>query len=244
MRASRVALITVTILVIALAAILAAQLFPYQSGTAEVALPTPSASGSASDSESGGGVDFITVTTENVQAVLEGLERAENYSRVLSVERFWSGGSLSTQISVWERDGDVRLIEAASPEKNILISDGTVYIWYSDDLEALFTGTAAERDADEYQTILTYEDILDLDPGAVTDGGYTDWSGEYCIYAEYIHPDTGYTCRVYVSPTTGLLMGSEIYDGSSLVYFMSSSAADTAIPDDEYFRIPVPPEVT
>lgn len=237
MRASRVAAITFAILLIAAAAILAAILLPDAGGTAEVTLPSPSPGGSAASAESNM-AEFVTVSADNVQAVLAGLERAENYSRVLSVERFWSGGSSSEQISVMARSGELRLIEYGTPDRNILISDGTAYIWYSDDPDAAVALPAADSDADRYQTLLTYEDILALDPEYVTDGGYTSWSGEYCIYAEYVHPDTGYTCRVYVSPTTGLLNGSEIYDGSSLIYFMSASAADTAIPDYEYFLPP------
>ena len=48
----------------------------------------------------------------------------------------------------------------------------------------------------------------------------------------------GYENEIYVSVTTGLLMSASTYDGSTLIYRMSSSEPELTAPDEALFTVP------
>lgn len=180
----------------------------------------------------------IAVTPGTVQAAISTLSRAGSYSRTITVESFWSGGSSSRTIGVWVNGSDAKfLISNGHTVKNVLISGDELWIWYSDSPD-VYIGPASDSAADEYQGLLTYEDILNLDPASITDAGYTEYSGERCIYVEYSDGVLGYVSHIWVSVDTGLLMGSQTMDGDTLIYRMSSSTPDISTPDESVFQRP------
>ena len=63
-------------------------------------------------------------------------------------------------------------------------------------------------------------------------------AGGPCIYVEYVSGDFGYTSCVYISVSTGLLMGARVYDGEELVYQMTSSAPELSAPSEDMFALP------
>lgn len=210
--------------------------------TASVILPTPVAEG---DGESSGGdIDnnpvLAEVTPKTVQAVMAYLSRAESYSRNVTVEEFWNGGSSSTSLAVWVDGGKQRIrSDAGGDVKNILLDGGQLFIWYdsSEDVyTALASGGSAEADA--WLSSLTYEDVLALPASAITGAGYETYAGDRCVYAEYSSESFGYRSLVYVSVNTGLLMGAETYDGETLVYRMTSGTPDLSVPDSRVFLAP------
>lgn len=207
--------------------------------TAAVILPTPAAGideapGGTAQSEN----RVISVTPETVQAAVGMLSRAGSYSRMINVETFWTGGSAVRLINVSVNGERARLtVSDSRGVKNVLISGGELWIWYPDS-NSVYHGPAGASDADEYQGLLTYEDILQLDPASISDAGYTDYNGENCIFAEYAGGELGYVSRFWISVDTGLLMGSETYDGEQLVYRMSSSVPDVSTPDESVFTPP------
>lgn len=207
--------------------------------TAAVILPTPAA---GIDESPGGTAEaesrVISVTPETVQAAVGMLSRAGSYSRMIIVETFWNGGSSVRHINV-SVNGERARLTVSDPRgvKNVLISGGELWIWYADS-DSVYHGPAGASDADEYQSLLTYEDILQLNPASITDAGYTDYNGENCIFAEYASGELGYVSRFWISVGTGLLMGSETYDGEQLVYRMDSSVPDVSTPDESVFNPP------
>ena len=184
----------------------------------------------------------IDITTETVQTAISTLRRAEGYSRRLTVQSFWSGGSSTTEIDAHIRGEDVRLMvreggALRSEVKNILIKGGEAWIWYEGEA-GVWHGSAKDGDADAYQTLLTYEDVLSLDESAILDAGYTVWQGENCLFVRYTAGELGYEHLCYISDATGLLMGTETYDGNVLIYAMRSSAPELSPPDAALFETP------
>lgn len=182
----------------------------------------------------------IEVTPDTVQTAISTLSRADSYSRALTVQDFWSGGSSTTEIGVWVRGDFTRVTlrdSARDTVKNILIKGDEKWIWYSDSA-LVWHGKAREGDADAYQTLLTYEDVLALDKEAITGAGYADYNGENCIYVRYGGGPLGYENLCYISDRTGLLMGVETYDGDVLVYAMRSGTPDISTPDESIFAEP------
>lgn len=207
--------------------------------TAAVILPTPAAGIDENPGGSAGAESrVVSVTPETVQAAVGMLSRAGSYSRNIMVETFWTGGSSVRNIHVSVNGERARLtVSDSRGVKNVLISGGELWIWYPDS-DGVYHGPADSSDADEYQSLLTYEDILRIDPASITDAGYMDYDGENCIYAEYTGGGLGFVSRFWVSVDTGLLMGSESFDGEQLIYRMSSSAPDVSTPDESVFTPP------
>ena len=203
--------------------------------TTPVTLPSPGQSSAAETSMPG--PERVELTSENVTAVLAELTRAESYSGSVTIEDFWDGGSASTQLQVWVSNGRTRVRgERGGSPRNILVSEGTLYIWY-DNVSGVFSGPW-EGSADEWLRALSYEDVLSLPPEQITGAGYAQLSGEECVYVDYTGGLLGYTYRVYVSVSNGLLMGAEKYDGGSLIYRMFAEY-ELSVPDESLF---VPPE--
>ncbi len=187
------------------------------------------------------GLNLAEVTPETVQSVISTLKRADSWSRTVTIEDFWDGGSRSTELSVWTSGGRTRIRYAGSGDiKNILLLDGRLYIWY-DGERGVFESDYQETDlaeADAWLRCLTYEELLELPAGEITGAGYAEYADVPCIYAEWHTRNFGYVNRVYVSVSTGLLMGSETYDGEDLIYRMSSSAPNISDPDENWFSPP------
>ncbi len=208
--------------------------------TAPVILPTPQAGSEPADTyyNVSGRAD---VTAETVQAVIRTLDRADAYTRTVTVDDFWTGGGGSAQLKEWSMSGSTRIrIESAAYAENILLSGGQLYIWY-DKSEGVYQcdSDTAPSTADRWLRCLTYEDLLGLDTQEITGAGYVQYAGESCIWASYLSEGFGYRNVVYVSVSKGLLMGSESYDGDELIYRMTSGAPDMTAPDASWF---VPPE--
>jgi len=211
--------------------------------TASVILPTPIVSSDDPNSEGDGEGELALaeVTPWTVQTTIGTLDRAESYSRTVTVEEFWDGGSSSTELSAWTSGGSTLIrLDTDDRIENILLRDGTLYIWYegSQDLYSASPEDTGAAQADGWLRCLTYEDLLDLPVSSITDAGYTDYAGESCIFAEYYSGEFGYRNIVYVSVNTGLLMGAETYDGDTLTYRMISGTPDLSVPDESLLRPP------
>lgn len=234
---------TLWLLAAAAAAVLCSAILLYfgldREETAQVLLPSPAASGGPSDGpgNASGGIRKIEVNPETVRLVLANLPRLDGYSRSITVETFWSEGSGVTNLSVWSLGGSERItVGEGLSAQNILLRNGTVYVWYDDPSRA-YSGMAAADDADRWQRIYSYEALLSEDI-EITEAGCADYNGEPCVFASFKSPAFGYDCRLYVSVQTGLLVGSETYEEGKPVLRMSSGALDGTPPDGSLFAAP------
>lgn len=210
--------------------------------TVPVILPTaaPDDEDANNGNDADDGPQMIAVTTDSVQTVIRTLSRADGYSRTICAESFWSGGVSRQNIDVWVRDDAAKLAISranGTDTKYVLIDDGEKWIWYSDS-NRVYRGEAAENEADQYQTLLSYEHILELDSECITDAGYIEYGGTMCVYVRYTSGELGYDHICYISVESGLVMGEESYDGETLIYRMSSTVADLSTPEDEVFEHP------
>ena len=202
-------------------------------------VPTPDTSAPAAP-ESTAGVQTIAVSPATVQAAVATLRRIDSYSRTLTVQDFWSGGSRDRSIDVRVRGDRLRLSIRSGddgPQQEMLIVGGEKWIWYSDS-DALYRGEALPDDADEWQTLLTYEALLDAPAGRILDAGYAEFAERNCIFVRWRAGTLGYESECYIDPDTGLLMGERCYDGDILFYSMDSSWPDVTTPDESFFAVP------
>src|SRR5699024_7672222 len=76
--------------------------------TKPVELPDTHPSEAASSPEPSGH-DVAELSPETVQAVISRLSRVESYSRTVTIEDFWDGGSSSTELDVWADSSRTRI---------------------------------------------------------------------------------------------------------------------------------------
>lgn len=202
-----------------------------------VATPDLSGSGSTDDAQL---QQTIAVTPETVQTVIGTLSRATGYSRTLTVENYWEKGKRVDTLDVWAQGENFRITVRSTLNdtvKNVLLLGREKWIWYSD-RDGVFHGTVRAGDPDAYQTLLTYEDVLALDPDKITDAGYTDLDGTACVFVRYTDGPFDYDHYCYIAVDTGLMMGQDSYDGEQLIYAMRSSVPDFSTPDEALFAVP------
>ena len=214
-----------------------------QQPTPAVLLPTPQPTDASAPTapEHAAGGDLIAVTPATVQTVVETLRRSDSYARTLSVQDFWSGGRRSRTLRVWVRGDNLRLSitedESSAPQENVLIKGGEKWIWYSDST-SVYRGPLRADDADGFQTLLTYEALLDAPAEEILDAGYTEFADISCIFVRWRSGELGYVSECFIDPASGLLMGEQRYDGEILIYSMESSVPDLTTPDDSVFAEP------
>ena len=206
-----------------------------------VTLPAPG------DTESGGAVvpetrqdavRRVEVTPETVQRVIERLARPENYSRTITIERFWPGGSGVSTASVRAAEGWLRVDAGENEEtaRHVINGGGSCWVWYGAG-ERVFTGAAALT-GDEEQGIPSYEDVLLLDVSEIAAADYRAFEGLECIYVETKPDEAGYTQRYWVCVEDGLLAAAERASGEDLVYRMTALSAQLGGVDGQAFRLP------
>ena len=228
-----VAFLAVTVLVIA------AMLSGTLHRTSRITLPAAEqAPGQAA--VGGDALTVVEVTPETVQAAVATLSRPQKYSRTVTVEQLWKGGSGAYETAAAVSGGWTRT-DRTLPGGRVrhALTDGeTTYIWYDSEKE-VYAAAAGGISADNEQTIPTYEDILDLPVEAIAAADYRTISGVNCIYVETAE-DRGYVLRYWVNVDTGLLVAAEKLLNGNTVYRMGApslelieepSVSDFALPD-------------
>lgn len=230
----------IILLLVLTAAVIVWALFGMDQGVETPPVELPTAEPTDGSSGPGGGEeDVVALTPDTVQAVISMLTRADSYSRTVTVEDFWDGGSSSTELKVWEDHGrSIIRVERDGYVRNILISGGKLYIWYDYSADVFTSDKVDGTEADEWLRCISYDELLDLPSASILNASYELFGGESCIYVEYVSGEFGYKSCVYISVSTGLLMGARVYDGETLVYQMNSSTPDLATPGEEVFALP------
>ena len=187
----------------------------------------------------------VEVTRESIHDVISTLSRPDVYTREVFIKTFWEGGQTEYQINTTVVYGitSLRILAPMSAEKRIIITSDKLYIWYKGDsapyIGAIGSTGDGYRTADEWQMLVTYEELLELDQENIIEVGYTEFNGEDCIYAEYLSPLLGYMRKYYISIDIGLVIGAEEYDeNGALVYFMTTGECAVGEADPAVFTIP------
>lgn len=216
----------------------------FATDTPSVTLPVP---GQTEDSSSASGTDpgnqrhpRVAVTVETVQSVIAALQRTDSYYRELTVELFWTGGSSSTTVYVWQ-EGDWTKTQRTLPSGLVrydLVGPELSYYWYGS--ERSWLSAPVDNDsADLAQQIPTYETVLALDPSAILSAGYEDREQTPCIFVEAEGALPGYLQRFWISTDSGLLVAAETEQTGTLGYRLSAwSAIQTPCPSGAVFALP------
>ena len=180
----------------------------------------------------------VTVRPDTVQSAVATLARPARYTRSITIERYYTGGSGVDRSTVsvdgaWMRTDT----EEASGELSHTVTNGEkTWLWYGSGKE--YFESAASFTADEEQGIPTYEDILRLDEKSIASADYRLLDTVDCIYVETAADALGYVERYWVSVSDGLLCAAEKLNGDEVVYRMAGMTVDTAAPGADAFTLP------
>ena len=170
----------------------------------------------------------VTVRPDTVQSAVATLARPACYTRSITIERYYTGGSGVDRSTVsvdgaWMRTDT----EEASGELSHTVTNGEkTWLWYGSGKD--YFESAASFTADEEQGIPTYEDILRLDEKRIASADYRLLDTVDCIYVETAADALGYVERYWVSVSDGLLCAAEKLNGDEVVYRMAGMTVDTA----------------
>jgi hypothetical protein len=191
-------------------------------------------------------LDRVEVNKDTIQAVVSmTLSRPGMYSRDVVIKSFWEDGQAeyNISVSVWNGITSLRTLTAMGIEKRVIITPNQLYIWYKGDREPYIgnLGSSGDgyRNADEWQMLVTYEDLLQLDKNDISEAGYVEYGGEECVYAVYRSPLLNYTRTFYISLDIGLVIGAEeIDEAGELVYSMTAGECIINEIDPSAFILP------
>lgn len=236
------AVLIAVIIVIAVFASFAMNLFPRRDYQIRLPDLSDSADSSASGDDSGADNEVlrVEVTPRTVQRVIATLSRSQSYHRELSIELWAGDGEPSvTTAQVWV-DGDWTRTSVTYPGGRVqhdLVGDGTRWLWYEGEHTALsFPADGAQ--ADLAQHIPTYEDVLALPVADITDTGYEKYDTAVCIYVEVAQKELNSRERYWISVTDGLLVAAERVKDGAAVYRMTALSTESPAPADSSFALP------
>lgn len=187
------------------------------------------------DGQEGSLLGLVEIRSDTVQSAIVSLSRAGEYSRSVTVERYWDGGSGATLNEVYASGEWLRIDSMdtnADTRHTILTDDGEVYVWYG--MQRTYFHGAAALSADVEQGILTYEDVLALPTECITFADYRKYEDVSCIYVETLADENGYSERYWVSTSDGLLTAAERVAGDTVVYRMTATQISSELPDDAF----------
>ena len=227
--------VTVTVVVVALM-MFATLRRPERIALPSVEMTSGEVSGEMTGAES---LTLVEVMPETVQAAIATLTRPVEYQRTVMVERFWEGGSHSTQSAV-AVSGEWTRVDRTLPNGQVrhAVTDGeTTYIWY-DQESSIRQVAAGTISADDEQLIPTYEDVLELDAAAIVAADYRIVSERQCIYVETEVDDDGYVSRFWVDLNSGLLSMAETLQHNEVVYRMAAIQDEPLVESVLQFTLP------
>lgn len=234
------------ILVVLIAIVIVAAVFSsfgltlYSGNLPEIVLPTPIPSGAQSEPPTAapeGDTVWVDVTPQTVQSVIRTLSRPVSYYREIS--NTYEGGAAVTS-RVWVDGGWTRTETtlAGGAVRHTLVGEGTVYYWYGGDVEAR-QAPADEKSPDlDGPHIPTYEDVLAVDMGDITDTGYEEKGGLDCVYVQVEDAELGYQTRYWISVDSRLLVAAETVKDGQAVMSMSGYSLEQPVASGTQFSLP------
>ena len=184
-------------------------------------------------------LNVVSITPETVRPAINPPPRPAAYSRVQTVETFWSGGSGQAVSQIHVSGGRTRL-DTQLPDgsvRHMLVVGGAAGGWYDDETEWKLL-RSRQLSADLAARTLTYETVRDLPVERIAQADYRSLEGVYCIYVETAPDSQGYVDRFWVSVDTCLLHAAERLQNGALVYRFTATAPDAAAPDEALFLLP------
>ncbi len=182
-------------------------------------------------------MEHITITPENVQAVIAVLSRPPAYTMEVTNTLYWKGGSRDLRCRQYVRGGAYRtntLDEAGEVKQVSLQYAGNFYAWDAGS-KAYYSGRAGALTTDETAMLPNYETVCKLAPQQIVEAGLVEIDGQPMIR---VLANEGTRTAVYVvSTATGLLYRAEFSSGGARTQTVQTMLVELTAPE-HLFRLP------
>lgn len=191
-------------------------------------LPAPSEPESAAEEDL-----FVEVERENIQRILSAMQRPESYHQILTVIRFWHGGSSARTVELY-RSGERAFAKLSGEGRDrcLLTNGHTVWLWYADEREVRTLSPDPSVTFDDLTGIPTYETVSALPAHSIAEADFVTLDGASCLYVSA--RDGTSEERYWVDASTKLLCRADTLEGDQLIYQLHQTLWE--IPDEETLR--------
>lgn len=184
-------------------------------------------------------LNVVSITPETVRPAINTLPRPASYSRVQTVETFWSGGSGQSVSQVHVSGARTRL-DTQLPDGSVrhtLVVGDAAGVWYDDETEWAVL-RSPQLSAETAARMLSYETVRDLPVERIAQADYRSMEGVSCIYVETAPDSLGYRDRYWISVESGLLHAAERLQGDQLIYRFTAAPVEATAPGEDLFSLP------
>lgn len=181
-----------------------------------------------------------SITTENVQRVVESLSRPEAYTAAVTNTLYWNGTWATITADQYVRDG-ITLIAYHNTEgieeRYEAERDGLYYAWRRDG-SSQYSASAGSIDRDDMSMIPTYETVVELDQDKITDAGMRTVNGEACIFVTVMDEKDSYQLTYWISTVSGLLIQADYTRDGELARSVAVGDIREEIPSATRYVLP------
>ena len=182
---------------------------------------------------------FVEVERDNIQRIIAAMERPGRYHQILTVIRFWHGGSSARTVDIY-RNGERAFasISGEGRDRSLLTDGETVWIWYAGEREVRTLSPDPSVSFDDLTGIPTYETVSALPLRSIAEAGFVTLDGASCLYVSARNGESEE--RYWVDASTRLLCRADALTDDQLTYQLRQSLWE--IPDEnaleDIFRLP------
>ena len=185
-------------------------------------------------------VTEITVTTDNVQAVVASLSRPVSYSYAAEKTYYYQNtSSLSVclvrvsgefgRVDLFDTDGKV--------QKQLIYTRSDLYMWGRGDT-TYYTSSRDGFTLENEAGLPTYESVLELEADAIVEAGLKEHNGRLCIYLISAYEQGRYTREWYIEIDSGLLYSCDTRDRDRLIWSVVCRDMTIGQQDSALFVLP------
>ena len=164
-------------------------------------------------------INEVTVTADNVQAVIATLSRPQAYGYTAEKTYYYPSGS-ALSLSLVRVSGDRGRVDVfdttGTVYKQLVCTLTNVYIWGRGEL-SYYTADRNAFSLEDEAGVPTYESILAISADDIIDAGVREHNGRLCVYLTSSYELGRYTREWYVDIDSGLMYSCDTREGGELV---------------------------
>lgn len=164
-------------------------------------------------------INEVTVTADNVQAVIATLSRPQAYGYTAEKTYYYPSGS-ALSLSLVRVSGDRGRVDVfdttGTVYKQLVCTPTNVYIWGRGEV-SYYTADRNAFSLEDEAGVPTYESILAISADDIIDAGVREHNGRLCVYLTSSYELGRYTREWYVDIDSGLMYSCDTREGGELV---------------------------
>lgn len=179
----------------------------------------------------------VTITPDNVQAVIASLQRPAAYTCEVSNTLYWDGGTRTLQCRQYARDGAYRVesLDGDTVTQVQLQYRDKLYAWEAGSA-TYYSGQAGSFTPEQAAMLPTYETVCELPPEQIEQAELIELSGQPML--RVVTAQGSYAAEYVISAATGLLYRTTFSKDGVRTQSVQTSVSSLDRPADPLFMLP------